>query len=70
MTEQHEEVLRSAARTWLDAADRLEHAMGDPNSAIEAMDAADAATIARMRFHQTLVELGWTPPASVSNNSE
>jgi hypothetical protein len=68
MTEQQEDQLRSAARAWLDAIDRLDRAMAAPDAGPEVMDAADAATIARLRFQQTLILLGWTPPAPVGSD--
>ena len=63
MTEEQEELLRSVARSWLTTADQLGVATADPVAQpSDVMKLADEATLARMRFHQTLVELGWTPP--------
>lgn len=62
MTEQQEERLRSVTRAWLAAADELSRAAdGDDTAAV--MELADRATIARLVFQQTLVDLGWTPPS-------
>ncbi len=62
MTQQQEERLRGAARAWLEAADELSAA--ESAETVEMMELADRATLARLVFHQTLVELGWTPPAA------
>ena len=61
MTDQQEEKLRGAVRAWLAAADELSTAHRDGDAA-EVMELADRATLARLVFQQTLVELGWTPP--------
>jgi len=63
MTEQQEERLRSVTRAWLRAGDELTNAVADGLDAPEVMELADRATLARMVFQQTLVDLGWTPPA-------
>ncbi len=70
MTDQQEDQLRSAARAWIAAADRLDRAMQSADPGGDVMDAADAATIARLRFQQTLVQLGWTPPAPVATEPD
>jgi hypothetical protein len=63
MTEQQEERLRGAARSWLAAGDELAAALADTDTdPAEVMELADRATLARLSLHQTLVELGWTPP--------
>ena len=62
MTEQQEERLRGAVRAWLTAADELA-AASESGDVAEMMELADRATLARLVFQQTLVELGWTPPA-------
>jgi hypothetical protein len=67
MTEQQEERLRAAVRTWLDAADDLTRAAHDAEDFAEVVELADRATLARLAFHQTLVDLGWTPPATPSH---
>lgn len=63
MTEQQEERLRAAAREWLRAADELTEAVEGGADAPEVMELADRTTLARLVFQQTLVDLGWTPPA-------
>lgn len=63
MTEQQEERLRAAVRAWLAAGDELSAAVADDVEPAEVMELADRATLARLVFHQTLAELGWTPPA-------
>jgi len=62
MTEQQEERLRGAVRAWLEAADELAAAQRGDDVA-EVMELAERATLARLTFHQTLTDLGWTPPA-------
>lgn len=63
MTDQQEERLRSAARAWLRASDDLATAVNDGGDAPEVMELADRATLSRLVFQQTLIDLGWTPPA-------
>lgn len=63
MTEQQEERLRSVTRAWLRAGDELASAVNDGVEPAEVMELADRATLSRMVFQQTLVDLGWTPPA-------
>ncbi|HVF03750.1 MAG TPA: hypothetical protein VNA20_02815 [Frankiaceae bacterium] len=63
MTEQQEERLREAVRGWLRAADELAAANRDGEDATVVMELAERATLARLLFRQTLVDLGWTPPA-------
>jgi hypothetical protein len=63
MTEQQEERLRGAVRAWLRANDELASAVNGGDDAAAVMELADRTTLARLVFHQTLVELGWTPPA-------
>lgn len=63
MTEQQEERLRSATRAWLRAGDDLATAVADDVDPPEVMELADRATLARLVFQQTLIDLGWTPPA-------
>jgi hypothetical protein len=63
MTDQQEERLRSAARAWLRASDDVAAAIDDGSDAAEVMELADQATLSRLVFQQTLVDLGWTPPA-------
>lgn len=63
MTEQQEERLRSATRAWLRATDDVANAINEGVDAPEVMELADRATLARLVFQQTLVDLGWTPPA-------
>lgn len=63
MTEQQEERLRSAARAWLRAADDMASAIDAGADAPEVMELADRTTLARLLLQQTLVDLGWTPPA-------
>jgi hypothetical protein len=64
MTEQQEERLRGAVRSWLAAVDDLASAHRDGAEAAEVMELAERATLARLVFHQTLADLGWTPPAA------
>lgn len=63
MTEQQEERLRGAAREWLAAADELAMATTEGDDVAAVMELAERATLARLVFHQTLIDLGWTPPA-------
>lgn len=63
MTEQQEERLRGAVRAWLAAGDELASAVRDGDDVSAVMELAERTTLARLVFHQTLVELGWTPPA-------
>jgi uncharacterized protein YecT (DUF1311 family) len=63
MTEQQEERLRAAVRAWLAASDEVAAAVAGDVEPAEVMELADRATLARLVFHQTLTELGWTPPA-------
>ena len=68
MTEQQEERLRGAVRSWLRATDELATASeGEDVGAV--MELAERATLARLVFHQTLVDLGWTPPAGGTRDS-
>jgi hypothetical protein len=69
MTEQQEERLRGAVRAWLAAADELAGAAGDGTDLTQVMELADNATLARLTFHRTLVELGWTPPAATATTT-
>ena len=62
MTEQQEERLREAVRGWLSAADELTAAQADGEEAAVLMELAERATLARLLFHRTLTDLGWTPP--------
>jgi hypothetical protein len=64
MTEQQEERLRGAVRAWLSAADDLTRAAGDGDDLAAVVELADRATLAKLAFHQTLIDLGWTPPAT------
>jgi hypothetical protein len=64
MTEQQEERLRGAVRAWLAAADELAGAARDDADLTQVMELADQATLARLTFQRTLVELGWTPPTT------
>ena len=59
-----DESLRDAARAWLRATDRLDAAMsaGDDEYGA-AIELAEEASLARMRFERVLTELGWSPPA-------
>ena len=63
MTEQQEERLRGAVRAWLGAADDLAAAHRDGEDVAVVMELSERATLARLVFNQTLIELGWTPPA-------
>lgn len=69
MTEQQEERLREAVRSWLAAGDELAAAADAGEEPAVVMELADRATLARLLFHQTLVELGWTPPAGAKRDS-
>lgn len=62
MTEHQEEALRGAARSWLDAGDELAGAVRDGDDPAAIMELAERATLARLTFRQTLIELGWRPP--------
>ena len=63
MTEQQEERLLGAVRAWVQANDDLTRAAsGDDVAAV--VELADRATLARLAFQQTLIDLGWTPPES------
>lgn len=62
MSEQQEERLRDAVRAWLDATDDVARAAGAGEDVVLLMELADRATLARLAFHKTLVDLGWTPP--------
>lgn len=64
MTEQQEERLRTVVRDWLRASDDVGNAIHDGAEPAEVMELADRATLTRLVFQQTLVELGWTPPSS------
>jgi hypothetical protein len=63
MTEQQEERLRGAVRAWLAAGDDVAAAVRDDDDVAAVMELAERATLARLVFQQTLVDLGWTPPA-------
>ncbi len=66
MSDRDDDDLRSAARAWLAALDELETA--DPDGAAdysELLRRAEAATLARLRFHGALVAAGWQPPQHV-----
>lgn len=69
MGEDREDLLREATRAWLLAADRLGAATGeavdDPDSYGVVLELAEEAGLARLRLHRALVELGWSPPASL-----
>jgi hypothetical protein len=69
MSEQQEERLRSVTRAWLRAGDDLTNAISDGVDAPEVMELADRATLARLVFQQTLIDLGWTPPAHGARES-
>ena len=69
MTEQQEERLRGAARAWLTATDELTAAQDDGDDVAVVMELAERATLARLVFNQTLVDLGWTPPAGARRES-
>lgn len=61
--------LRAATRAWLEATDRLDAAMRQDAETAVVMELADAATLARLRFHRALVESGWTPPRTANRPS-
>lgn len=69
MSEQQEERLRDAVRGWLRAGDELAAAHRDGEDAAVVMELAERATLARLLFRQTLVDLGWTPPAGGTRES-
>lgn len=69
MTEQQEERLRGAVRSWLAATDELATAQRDGEDVGVVMELAERATLARLVFHQTLVDLGWSPPAGGTRES-
>jgi hypothetical protein len=64
MTEQQEERLRAAMRAWLSSGDDLANAVRDDTDPAFVVELAERATLARLTFQQTLVDLGWTPPAA------
>ena len=64
MTEQQEERLREVVRGWLAAVEELAAAQHDGEDTAVVMELAERATLARLLFHQTLIDLGWTPPTS------
>ena len=68
MTEHQEEALRGAARGWLDAGDELAAAVRDGDDPAAIMELAERATLARLTFRQTLIELGWRPPVDVPHS--
>ncbi len=61
--------LREATRAWLRATDRLSAAVAaaveDPDSYAVVLELAEETGLARLRMHRALIELGWSPPASV-----
>ena len=63
MTEQQEERLRGAEPRADGTADDLAAAHRDGEDVGIVMELSERATLARLVFNQTLVELGWTPPA-------
>jgi hypothetical protein len=65
MSEQQEERLRGAVRAWLAATEDVASAVRDDDDVATVMELAERATLARLVFQQTLVELGWTPPVGV-----
>ncbi len=67
VTDQGDARLRTAARAWLAALDRVDAAMaGDDHDDYGAtLELAEAATLARLGLQQALVDLGWSPPRSV-----
>jgi hypothetical protein len=66
MTQQQEERLRGVVRDWLVAGDDLASAVHESDDPAALMELADRATLARLVFHQALVELGWTPPPAAA----
>lgn len=65
-----ETALRAAMRQWLAACDAVDHALGsDVADYAASLNLADTASLARLRLHQELVALGWTPPRSVSTRA-
>ena len=68
-TEQQEERLRGAMRSWLSASDELATAQRDGEDVAVVMELAERATLARLVFNQTLLDLGWTPPATGTRES-
>jgi hypothetical protein len=69
MTEQQEERLRSAVRAWLGANDDLTAAQRDGEDVAVVMELAERTTLAKLVFNQTLLDLGWTPPAGGTRES-
>jgi hypothetical protein len=67
--DEREDLLRDAARSWLRAADRLaaasQETAEDPDVYAVVLELAEEVGLARMRLQRALVELGWSPPASV-----
>lgn len=63
MTEQQEERLRTVVRDWIAAGDDLASALRDGDDPAAVMELADRATLSRLVFHQTLLDLGWTAPS-------
>jgi len=64
-----DETLRDAARAWLRATDRLAAAgaetVEDSDVYAVVLELAEEAGIARIRMQRALVDLGWSPPASL-----
>lgn len=69
MEETADAALRDAARAWLRAADRLAAANADAAKDADAyavvLELAEEATLARLRFYRTLVDLGWSHPRAL-----
>ena len=67
--DEREDLLRDAARSWLRATDRLaaagQESTEDPDVYAVVLELAEEVGLARMRMQRALVELGWSPPASV-----
>lgn len=61
--------LRNAVRSWLRATERLAAASADtaddPDLYAVVLELAEEAGVAKLRMQRALVELGWSPPASV-----
>ena len=57
-----ETALRAAIRDWLRACEALDAAMRDDGDYADSLPLAETASVARLRMHQELIALGWTPP--------
>jgi hypothetical protein len=57
-----ETALRAAMRDWLTACEAVDAAMNHDREYAASLPLAETAALARLRLHQELAALGWTPP--------